>query len=435
MKYRHRVLGLLLLLSVITYIDRVCISVAGPRMQSDLNISPEQWGWVVGLFAIAYAAFEVPSGSMGDSLGPRRVLTRIVIWWSFFTTLTGVAWNFLVLLPIRFFFGMGEAGAYPNSSSAIAKWFPVGERARAHGMVWMASRVGGAVSPLLVIPIQRNFGWRASFFCFGFLGIIWAVVWYRWYRDFPSQMPEVSAAELAEIGESVPNKHGIPWSQALRSRNLWAIMAMYFSYCWGSYFFLSWLHTYLAKGRGFTEQAQLLSTLPFILGGIANLAGGFASDAMVRRYGIKWGRRSVAMFGLLAAALFTVATLLSDNQYLALVFLALSYAGSDFMLPTAWSVCLDVGKKYAGTVTGIMNTAGQIGSFLSSVAFGYFVTYSDKLLPAIGHPVRDGLRDFRYDVPLVPMTVMLAVSALLWLLIDPSEQLIHEDDISANKAR
>ena len=163
MRYRHGVLALLFSLSIITYIDRVCISVAGPRMQQDLAIPPDLWGWVVGAFAFSYAAFEIPTGALGDRLGPRRVLTRIVVWWSLFTTLTGTVSNYFLLLATRFCFGAGEAGAYPNSSTAISRWFPAAERGRAQGLVWMASRVGGAVSPFLVIPIQRRWGWRASF--------------------------------------------------------------------------------------------------------------------------------------------------------------------------------------------------------------------------------------------------------------------------------
>lgn len=428
-KYRHTVLALLFLLSIITYIDRVCISVAGPRMQQDLGMTPEQFGWVVGVFAIAYAAFEIPSGSLGDRIGPRKVLTRIVIWWSVFTSLTGLAWSYLVLLPIRFLFGAGEAGAYPNSSASISRWFPVAERARAHGLVWMASRVGGAITPFLVIPLQIRFGWRASFFAFGFLGLIWAFYWYTWYRDYPHEKPGVTEEELREIGTPPRGQHhGLPWGRVVRSANFWSILVMYFAYCYGAFFFLSWMPTYLSAGRGFTERGLLFGTLPFILGGLANLGGGITSDVLVRKLGVKWGRRTVGIVGLGAAAVFTVATILSTNQYVGLVFLALSYAGSDFMLPTAWAVCLDVGKKYAGAVTGAMNTAGQVGSFVSSVLFGYFVVYANGWLPALGLPVQSGIRDFRYDVPLVFMTVMLSISALLWLRIDPSEQLVPEEE-------
>jgi sugar phosphate permease len=315
-----------------------------------------------------------------------------------------------MLLPIRFLFGAGEAGAYPNSSASIARWFPTVERARAHGIVWMASRIGGAISPLLVVPIQARYGWRASFYVFGILGVAWAAIWYGWYRDRPSEMYGVSQAELVEIGDPPACAHrGLPWRTAFRSRNFRLLLWMYFTYCYGSFFFLSWLQTYLVKGRGFSEKDLLLSTFPFILGALSNLCGGFSSDALVRRMGLKKGRRTVAVIGLSASALFTVATILTANKYAALVFLALSYAGSDFMLPTAWAVCLDIGKKYAGAVTGAMNTAGQIGSFVSSVLFGYLVKYSGS-----------------YDVPLVPMTVMLAISAALWLKIDATEELIPE---------
>ncbi|MGH9659847.1 MAG: MFS transporter, partial [Bryobacteraceae bacterium] len=224
MKYRHRVLLLLFFLSIITYLDRVCIAVAGPRMQSELDISPEQWGWVVGVFALSYAAFEIPSGSMGDRIGPRKVLTRIVVCWSAFTALTGRARTYLFLLPVRFLFGAGEAGAYPNSSSSIARWFPVVERARAHGIVWMASRVGGAISPLLVLPIQRAYGWRMPFFVFGAAGVGWAAIWYAWYRDRPSEKPGVTRAEMDEIGSAPAGAHhSLPWGTALRSVNLWTL--------------------------------------------------------------------------------------------------------------------------------------------------------------------------------------------------------------------
>jgi MFS family permease len=413
MRFRHRVLTLLFLLSIITYLDRVCISVAGPRMQEDLDISPERWGWVVGAFTISYAAFEIPSGAMGDRIGARKVLTRIVVWWSVFTSLTGAVKNYWLLLLTRFMFGAGEAGAYPNSSSSISRWFPTAERARAHGFVWMASRVGGAISPLLVVPIQQRYGWRLSFWVFGVVGVVWAVVWWTWYRDHPSQKPGVTEREMKEIGAGArpPEHHGLPWARALRSGNLWTIMVMYHTYCWGSYFYLSWLHTYLQKGRGFTENAMAVwSTLPFIVGACANLGGGLLSDFLVKRFGLKIGRRTVGSLGLGLAALFMFLTALTPSKTAAAIFLAAGYGSMDCMLPVAWAVCLDVGRKYAGAVTGAMNMAGQVGSFLSSVAFGYFVK--------IFHS---------YNLPLIPMSGMLFISALLFLRIDPTRQIIPEE--------
>jgi MFS transporter, ACS family, glucarate transporter len=416
MPKRRLVLGLLFLLSIITYVDRVCFSVAGPAMQKDLGMTPEQFGWAVAAFAVAYALFEIPSGAMGDSIGPRKTLSRIVLWWSAFTTLTGVVSGFSSLLAVRFLFGAGEAGAYPNSSATISRWFPTTERARAHGVVWMASRLGGAISPLMVIPIQQAYGWRASFLVFGILGVIWTAVWFWWFRDNPADKPGVTQAELDAIGPPRPAQHqGLPWGKVLRSPNMLWIMLMYHTYCWGSFFYLSWLHTFLVKGRGF-DNAEVLkfSWLPFAFGGTANFLGGVVSDRLVKRWGLVWGRRSVGMIGLGASAIFIAATMFTEDKLLSVLFLALGYAGSDFMLPVAWAVCLDVGRKHAGAVSGAMNTAGQLGSTLTSIAFGYMVTYYGT-----------------YNAPLVPMAAMTAISALLWLKIDPSIQLVPDEPVGS----
>jgi MFS family permease len=413
MRYRHRVLAMLFLLSIITYLDRVCIAVAGPEMQRDLGLSQTQWGWVVGIFALSYAAFEIPSGSLGDRIGPRKVLTRIVIWWSAFTSLTGLVSNFYLLLLTRFAFGAGEAGAYPNASSSISRWFPLAERARAHGTVWMASRIGGALTPLLVVPIMLAFGWRACFYIFGGIGVVWAVVWYVWYRDYPTEKPGVSASEIQEIGpgSSRGAHHGLPWGEALSRGNLWKIMLMYHTYCWGSYFYLSWLPTYLQKGRGFTtDEMKIYSMLPFLAGAVGNIVGGSLSDFMVRRYGLSFGRKAVGATGLGVSALCVLGTGITPDRYIAVALLTFGYFSMDCMLPVSWSICLDVGRKHAGAVTGAMNMAGQIGSFLSSIAFG-------KLVDTFGG---------RYDIPMILFGAMLAVSALIYTRIDPTEQLVRE---------
>src|SRR5262245_2819150 len=411
-KYRHRVLILLFFLSIITYLDRVCISVAGPRMQSELGITPERWGWIVGAFTLSYAIFEIPSGALGDRIGARRVLTRIVVWWSAFTSLTGMVSNFFALLFTRFMFGAGEAGAYPNSSSSISRWFPMAERARAHSVVWMASRVGGAITPLLVVPIQIAYGWRTTFLIFGLVGVVWAAIWYWWYRDHPSQKENITKQELKEIGAAdIPEvRHGLPWNLALRQWNFWKIMLMYHTYCWGSFFYLTWLPTYLEKGRGLAEnEMKVMASLPFLAGACGNLFGGWLSDRLVKHRGLTWGRRSVGTAGLTLSAIFMLSAALTPNKYAAVVFLTLGYGSMDCMLPVSWAVCLDVGKKYAGSVSGAMNMAGQVGSFAISLTFGYIVNYFGN-----------------FNAPLFPMAALLFISALFFIRIDPTKQLIPE---------
>ncbi len=401
-------LGFLSLLLVITYLDRVCISVAGPRMQEALHIGPAAWGWVTGIFTLSYAAFEIPSGVMGDRIGPRRVLTRIVLWWSCFTSLTGLVTGYYPLLATRLFFGAGEAGALPNASVAISRWFPVHERGRAFGIAIAASQLGGALAPLLVVPIQIRYGWRASFFLFGILGVVWSGAWYGWFRDSPAEKTGISQAELEETrGLTKKTRHGLPWKSALRSSNFWAMMGGAFCATYPYYFFSSWFHTYLVKARGFSEHDLLLSSLPFLVGACANVGGGFASAALVRRLGLKWGQRSISVAGLGGAAVCTVAVIFTQHWLGALVLLSLVYGFITFQQPTKFAACLDIGGECAGAMVGAMNMVGQIGSFVSSLAFGYLVE-----------------RYGSYDAPFVPMAVLLVIGAGLWLKVDPTERLV-----------
>jgi predicted MFS family arabinose efflux permease len=273
----------------------------------------------------------------------------------------------------------------------------------------MASRIGGALSPLLVVPIQRAYGWRASFFVFGVLGLVWAFAWYRSYRDRPSESAGITPQELAEIDVDSSGAHArLPWGIALRRWNFWKILLMYHTYCWGAYFYLSWLHTYLERGRGFSEgEMALASTLPFIAGIGGNLFGGWLSDRLTISHGLRIGRRVVGATGLAASGLLMLTAAITTSKWIALACLTLGYGSMDCMLPVSWAVCLDIGRRYAGSVGGTMNMAGQLGSFLSSVAFGYIVTWTGS-----------------YDAPLYPMAALLLVSAVFFARIDPTEQLI-----------
>ena len=414
MKYQHRVLGMLSLLAVITYLDRVCIAVAGPRMQDALDISPEAWGWVTSVFFLSYSAFEIPTGALGDRIGPRRVLTRVVTWWSAFTALTGTVSNYYVLLVVRFCFGAGEAGAYPNASAVIGRWIPVAKRTRAWGIVWMTSQVGAALSPLLVVPIQVRYGWRAPFFVFGLLGVVWSLAWYAWFRDSPHEKAGVTEAELREIGPAPGlQHHGMPWATALRIPAFWRIAAIGACYVYALGFFQSWLQTYLVRGRGFTEAALVLSSLTYAVGATANGLGGMAGDWMVRRHGLRNGRRWLGVAGLSAAALSLTAAIFAPSGNLALVFLSCAYGGILFQQPTLCALCLDVGRKNAGAVFGFMNTAANAASALSAVVFGYLVGYFGN-----------------YNTPFIPMVALLSLGALLWLQVDPTRELFPEKPLA-----
>ena len=420
MKYRYRALGFLFLLSVITYVDRVCINLLGKDMQKELGITPYYWGWIIGAFALSYAVFEIPTGVMADRSGPRKTAARIVVWWSIFTSLTGLVQNFWQLVSCRFLFGAGEAGAYPTSSAAISRWFPVNERARATGIVWMGSRVGGALSPIIVLSLAEIVGWRGTFGVFAVLGGVWVTVWYWWFRDTPKEMAGVSKAELVEIGPPFENQaHGLPWGIVLRDSNFLTLLLMYHTYCWGSFFYLGWLTDYLREGRGYdNSDLKAIAWLPFACGACGNLFGGWLSDRLRPKIGLKWARCSIGAGGLFLAGCFMMATHFMPGKVLPLVLLALGYGSMDAMLPVAWAVCLDIGRRHGGSVSGAMNMAGQLGSFLSSVAFGLIVT---RLMGA-GWTKPDA-----YNFPLLPFSILLMVSAALFLRVDPNRQLIPEE--------
>lgn len=386
MQSRARVLAALIALSIITYLDRICIAVAGPRMQDELGISPDKWGWVLGAFVLSYAVFEIPMGALGDRYGQRGMLTRIVLWWSAFTAATGLVSSYRSLVAIRFLFGAGEAGAYPNMAAVVAKHFPPTGRARAQGAVWAASRLGGAMTPLMVLPLQAAFGWRASFWVFGAIGFVWAALWWLTYRD-----PQAAAAGGA-------SRHEAPWGMLLRDRRIWLIMAMYFCYVWGAWFYFSWFQTYLVKGRGFSQvQMGVITGAAFLLGATGNLAGGTLADRLSRRLGLATGRRIVGAGALAISAVCLFATALAPTKALVVVFSLLGLGVMDCMLPCAWAVSSDLGGRHAGAVTGAMNTAGQLGGFVCSIAFGHLVQ-----------------RFGRYDVPLLVVASLTAISALLF---------------------
>ncbi len=372
------------------YLDRVCISVAGPRMQDVLHIAPEQWGWVGTVFSLGYGLFEVPSGHWGDRFGARRILTRIVLWWSAFTILTGLVATYPFLLIVRFLFGVGEAGAFPIVAVAINQWFPPATRGRAFGLFIMCSQLGGALSPLLVVPIQQRFGWPVSFYSFGCLGLLWSLTWFWRYRD------RTADSALAAVH--------VAWRPILGNRSLWAIMALTACYVYTMGFYQTWLHTFLEKSRGFTEQDLSWSALPYLFGAAGNLLGGLAVDWLVKRTGVKWSRRGVGIAGLLVAAVSVAALFLTTGHVAVIAFLSLAYLGITFQQPAVFAACADIGATRSGAVTGMMNTAGQVGYATSSFVFGY-------LVKTFGN----------YDAPLLPMAAILATGMLLWWKVDVTD--------------
>ncbi len=396
-------------LSVVTYLDRVCIATAATSIREELHLSTVQMGWIFSAFTLAYAIFEIPSGWLGDTIGPRKVLTRIVLWWSAFTMATGAAWSYVSLLTFRFLFGAGEAGAFPNASRSFSQWFPTAERGRAHGIIFMGTRLGGALAPPLAIALMTAAGWRASFLIFGSLGVFWAVLWWRWFRDDPAKHPSVNANELQVIeqgrGGAIMH-HEFNWRLFL-SANLLFICLMYFAFGYGLYFYLTWLQTYLREARGFSGgQASLLASIVLLSGAMASVIGGFWTDRWVYRYGLRVGRCGVASTALVGSGLILATAAIITNSLAAALLIALAAGIADLSISAAWAVCLDIGRESAGTVTGCMNTFANLGGAIAPVAMGYAVQWWGS-----------------WTTPLLITAAIYVGGGLTALLVDPNKSL------------
>ena len=284
---RHWVIVFAIVLAVIQYIDRVCISQAMPDIARDLRLTDAQKGAIFSAFGLAYALFEIPTGWLGDKIGARKVLVRVVLWWSFFTAATGWAWNHLSMVITRFLFAAGEAGCFPNLTKAFSAWLPIRERNRAQAIMWMGARWGGAFTPLLVVAVMAFVSWRYAFHIFALLGVAWAIVFYWWFRDNPRDHKGVNAAELELLKGNEENVEGhgdVPWRELLTRPTMWLLWAQYFCLSYGWYFYITWLPDYLKTVRGMEHQGQRLHEMARRLAGRLAQSGTDRQGAGARRW-------------------------------------------------------------------------------------------------------------------------------------------------------
>jgi MFS family permease len=443
---RYGVLGFACSLSLLTYLDRVCISQVKDLIQLDLGLGKVEMGMVLSAFAVGYALFEIPGGWMGDRWGSRRVITRIVLWWSLFTALTGSVWQpawgpvygfsfggtaislglaGVALLLIRFLFGCGEAGAYPNLTRVTGIWFPFRQRAFAQGAVWMSARLGGALAPIVITWLTLLFGWRQAFWALGVAGAAWAVAFYVWFRDRPEEKDSCNVAERYLIhgeNQGLDTTHTSPgharlrWTVLLSSGNAWGLGLAAFFVSFGWYFYPTWHPDYLDETFHISfRDSPLLTGLPFLCGAIGSFVGGTLSDQLVRRTGSqRWGRSLVGFCGFSAAGCCVFSTGFVGDVWQATALLCLAFFVNDLAIPVLWATCTDIGGRFAGTVSGFMNSVGLVGGIVS---------------PTVIPLLRSNLHSWR------TVFIVLACSwfagALCWLWVDASKRLVAEDRCSA----
>ncbi|MBP3954977.1 MFS transporter [Gemmata sp. G18] len=434
---RYWVLFLLCLLAMITYMDRAANGSAKKAIMEDLGVKEDDFFWVLIAFQLAYAMFEIPSGWLGDTRGPRSTLLRVVLWWSLFVGLTGfvgtsylggVYLGFTALIVIQFFFGVGEAGAFPNIAKALYNWFPAADRGFAKSIIWMSARFMGGLTPMLWILLTdkslAGLYWREAMWLFAGVAALWCAVFYLVFRNKPSEHPLVNEAERAEIDVGRIETKGqvrVPWGKLVRSRNLWAICFMYVvtNYCW--YFLMYFLpRTMQTEFKSWTDTTggkllvALLAGCPLLIGMFGCLLGGTLSDRYIRRTGDrKWGRRLFGMIGYggagvcyFAAAGVKLAD--PDNLFLFAFFLVLMGFMNDLIMAPAWAVCQDIGRDYAATVSGAMNMFGNlVGAVSTLLVTGLIMKH---------YPGTEGIL-----ICFTMYGIVYFIGVGFWLLIDPTK--------------
>jgi MFS family permease len=422
-RVRYGVLTYLALLSFVLYIDRVCMAQAAKPIQIELGLDNFWMGFVHGSFLVAYGLFEVPTGRWGDRYGSRGVLARIVVWWSLFTVLTGVASGLAMLLVVRFLFGAGEAGALPNAARVVARWFPPGKRGPAQGVVTTSTLIGGAATPVLTAFLIELMGWRWAFVIFGCLGVAWAFAFYSWYRDDPAEHPAVNEAELRLLiggkSPSPPAVHPpIPWRLVLTSANVWLLGGVITCSAFASYLFYTWYPTYLQSARGLSNtESGLLTSMVLAGGAIGCLLGGYLGDWLVQRTGERrWSRRVLGSGGHFVAALALGASTLVDSPLAAALCAGLACLSSNVQLATWWAAVTDVSGKHLGALFGLLNSMGVPGAFVSPVFFGW----ASQWLGNLGYTGRN-----QFDPLFYVYALVLLVGATGWLFVDATRSVVE----------
>jgi len=396
------------------YIDRAVISASKDSIIADLNLTLTQWGWIMAIFTLGYALFQTPSGYLADKKGPRFVLTSIVFFWSCLTTLTGFAWNYVSMMMIRFFFGAGEAGAFPSLSKVVFNWFPVKERGTVQGINFSGARVGAALGLPFVAYLIGLIGWRYSFVFFGVTGMMLAVIWFMLFRDKPEDFKYISNEERDYIikHRQVPTaeKTSLPFSTILKSKNMWLAMGQYVASNFTFYFTLSWMYPYL-KDRfnlGGVETG-LYASIPLLAGAAGNWFSGWLVDRLYRaNSNLIISRRLPAIIGFVLAAFGMMMMLFTKTPQVSIVFLSIAIFGADMTLSPSWTFCIDIAKENAGAVSGTMNMAGNLGAFVTIISFPYLLAWTGS-----------------HNVFFYVCSALSVIAIGMWLLMKPDKLITH----------
>jgi MFS transporter, ACS family, glucarate transporter len=381
---RYRLVAWLCALAGVLYLDRSCMGQAIKPIQDELGLTDLQVGYVHMAFTLAYGLFEVPTGRMGDQYGPRKVLVRIVLWWSLFTALTGACSTLWMLLTVRFLFGAGEAGAFPNTAVVYSRWIPIQERGRVQGIVLAAAQVGFVLAPTVAAWFIDRVGWRWMFVLFGGVGVLWAMGFAWWFRDDPAKHPGVDPEELQLIqagrGPQKTEHDLVPWGLVLTNSGILLLGLLMAVMSFQSYFYISWFTKYLQSGRGLGNQLAGYHTSLVMFGAATGVfAGGWLASAITASSDpVRWRRIAGVACGLIAAAVLWFVPG-CENTWVLASLAGVSCFFMNAMQPTWWSCAIEQSGRHVGSLFGLMNMMGVVGAMSSQWFVGWFADHQKSL--------------------------------------------------------
>jgi MFS transporter, ACS family, glucarate transporter len=382
--------GCVVMVTILTYLDRLNLGIAGKYIQDELSLSTTMMGWVLSAFLLGYSIFQVPGGWASDRFGAKNVLTVAVVLWSVFTALTGLAPRLPIsawvgaagsLMLVRFLVGVGEAATAPSSNKLIANWIGSHQHGIGSSAFVMGIGLGGALTPPFIAWAMQRWGWRSTFYLSGILGLVIALIWHWYVTDCPEANPRVNAEELAMIRRTrqrdpaTKPASGTPWRQMLSKRSVWGVLLGYMCQGFPIYFFHTWFFIYLVRVRHLSlTQGGLWGSTPYLAIAVLAPTGGWFSDRAVKKIGKRVGRRLAVFLGMFGSSILMWTGAAASSSRLAITLLALGAGLNIFAATSYWATCIDMTEQYTGSLSGLMNTFGNFGGWLSPIVSAYVAT-------------------------------------------------------------
>ena len=388
---RYRILGLLFALSVVNYLLRNNISVAIPSIREELGFTSAEIGWILGSFNVTYTLLQLPGGLFGERYGPRRALMIIAITWGLLTFFTGfvpslmaasATGTMVALFGVRLLMGAAQAPTYTTVAASIESWFPPGWWAFPNAVSSAGTAIGQALIGPVVTYLIVRYGWRESFYALAPLGLLIGLWWYWYARDRPAEHRAVAPAELAFINQARGAEVRTDWRAVIFQRDVLLLASAYFCMNYVFYMFAQWLFTYLVEERKFSLlEGGFLYVLPFAVGAVFSVGGGYVCDRLCRSWGARRGCRAVGAIGLVLVAIFLSAGAFAPDPYVAVGLLSLCFGFTLMTEGAHWSAVTYAAGPHTASATGVLNFGGNAPGLLAPL-IGFMVD-SAGWLPTI----------------------------------------------------